>query len=91
MNEPISFNRLILRAVLRQVSPMVIRLLSVSERMELSEFHRVIRLVLGWKNDLGISFVSTVRSSIAFAAKRRRKPCTVSFRQAYVTPCESDC
>ena len=53
MNEQISFNRLILRAVLRQVSPMVIRLLSVSDRMELSEFHRVIRLVLGWKNDLG--------------------------------------
>ena len=53
MNEPTFFNRLILRAVLRQVSPMVIRLLSVSDRMELSEFHRVIRLVLGWKNDLG--------------------------------------
>jgi hypothetical protein len=53
MNEPTFFNRLILRAVLRQVSPMVICLLSVSDRMELSEFHRVIRLVLGWKNDLG--------------------------------------
>jgi hypothetical protein len=53
MNEPTFFNRLILRAVLRQVSPKVIRLLSVSDRMELSEFHRVIRLVLGWKNDLG--------------------------------------
>jgi len=52
MNEPISFNRLILLEVLRQVSPMVIRLLSVSDRMELSEFHRVIRLVFGWKNDL---------------------------------------
>jgi hypothetical protein len=53
MNEPTFFNRLILRTVLRQVSPMVIRLPSVSDRMELSEFHRVIRLVLGWKNDLG--------------------------------------
>ncbi|MGA2170970.1 MAG: hypothetical protein ABSG62_22525 [Terracidiphilus sp.] len=53
MNEPTFFNRLILRAVLRQVGPMVIRLLSVSDRMELSEFQPVIRLVLGWKNDLG--------------------------------------
>ena len=42
ISEPILSNRLILRAVLRQVSPMVIRLLSVSDRMELSEFHRVI-------------------------------------------------
>ncbi len=32
---------------------MVIRLVSVSDRMELSEFHRLIRLVLGWENDLG--------------------------------------
>lgn len=53
MNEPTFFNRLILRAALRQAIPMAIRLLSVSDRMELSEFHRMIRLVLGWKNDLG--------------------------------------
>jgi hypothetical protein len=33
-----SFKCLILRAVLRQVSPMVIRLVSVSDQMELHEF-----------------------------------------------------
>ena len=32
---------------------MVIRLLSVSDQMELPEFHRVMRLVLGWKSDVG--------------------------------------
>ncbi len=53
MNEQTSFKRLILRAVLRQVSHMVIRLLSVSDQMELPELHQVMRLVLGWKSDLG--------------------------------------
>jgi hypothetical protein len=53
MNEPTSFKRLILRAVLHQVSPVVIRLLSVSDQTELPEFHRIMRLVLGWKSDVG--------------------------------------
>lgn len=53
MIETTSFKRLILRAVLRQVSPMVIRLLSVSDQMELPDFHEVMLLVLGWSCDLG--------------------------------------
>jgi len=48
-----SFKRLILRAVLRQVSPMVIRLVSVSDQMPLHEFHDVFRPILGWNGDLG--------------------------------------
>ena len=48
-----SFKRLILRAVLRQVSPMVIRLVSVSDQMPLHEFHDVFRTILGWNGDLG--------------------------------------
>ena len=48
-----SFKRLILRAVLRQVSPMVIRLVSVSDHMPLPEFHDVFRMILGWNGDLG--------------------------------------
>ena len=43
-----SFKRLILRAVLRQVSPMVIRLVSVADQMPLHEFHDVLRTILGW-------------------------------------------
>ena len=47
------FKRLILQAVLCQVSPMVIRLLSIPDHMELTEFHDVIRAILGWDGDLG--------------------------------------
>jgi hypothetical protein len=44
---------LILRAVLRRVSPMVIRLVSVPDYLELPEFHEVVRAILGWHGDLG--------------------------------------
>jgi hypothetical protein len=53
MAKTVSFKRLILRAVLRQVSPMVIRLVSVSDHMPLPEFHDVFRIILGWDGDLG--------------------------------------
>lgn len=53
MVETASFKRLILRAVLRHVSPMVIRLVSVSDLMEFPEFHDVFRAILGWSGDLG--------------------------------------
>jgi hypothetical protein len=43
--------RLILRAVLRDVSPMVIRLLSVPDQLELPAFHQTIQTVLGWEDD----------------------------------------
>ena len=45
MVETLPFKRLILRAVLRQVSPMVIRLISVSDQMPLHEFHDVFRTI----------------------------------------------
>jgi Plasmid pRiA4b ORF-3-like protein len=47
-----SFKRLILRAVLRQVSPMV-RLVSVSDRTDLPELHDVFHAILRWSGDLG--------------------------------------
>ena|ERR1017187_2046171 len=53
MLETTSFKRLILRAVLRQMSPMVIRLVSVSDQMQLPEFHEIFRAILGWNGDLG--------------------------------------
>jgi|HubBroStandDraft_2_1064218.scaffolds.fasta_scaffold811166_2 hypothetical protein len=52
MNETTSFKRLILRAVLRQVSPMVIRLVSVSDQ-DLPQFHEIFSALLGWNGDLG--------------------------------------
>jgi len=53
MVDTISFKRLILRAVLLHVSPMVIRLVSVSDRMPLPDLHNVFRAILGWNGDLG--------------------------------------
>jgi hypothetical protein len=53
MVETSSFKRLILRAVLRQVGPMVIRLVSVSDRMQLPDFHDLFCAILGWQGDLG--------------------------------------
>ena len=56
MSATIPFKRLILRAVLRDVSPMVARLISVNEDTELSDLHDVFQQVLGWGGDLGYSF-----------------------------------
>jgi len=53
MSASIPFKRLVLRAVLRQVNPMVIRLLSVPDGMKLPEFDDAMRAVLGWHGDLG--------------------------------------
>jgi hypothetical protein len=53
MVDTFSFKRLILRAPLRQVSPEVIRLVLVSDRMELLEFHDLFRAILGWNGNLG--------------------------------------
>jgi Plasmid pRiA4b ORF-3-like protein len=49
------FNRLVLRAVLRKVSPMVIRILAVPDYLDLASFDEVFRTVLGWEG-LGFSF-----------------------------------
>jgi hypothetical protein len=48
MAKTVSFKRLILRAVLRQVSPMVIRLVSVSDHLPLPEFHDVFHPLEGF-------------------------------------------
>ena len=44
------FNRLILRAVLRNVSPMVIRVISVPDSLRLFDFNELFLAVLGWEN-----------------------------------------
>jgi Plasmid pRiA4b ORF-3-like protein len=53
MNETTSFKRLVLRAVLRQVSPMVIRLVAISDQVDLPQFHDIFRAILGWNSDVG--------------------------------------
>jgi hypothetical protein len=56
MIEQLSFKRLILRAVLRHVSPMVIRQVAVSDQMNLPEFNDIFCAVLGWSGNLGYIF-----------------------------------
>ncbi len=53
MVESISFKRLTLRAVLRDVNPMVIRIVEISDQLRLSEFHDIFLTMLGWDGDLG--------------------------------------
>jgi len=50
------FKRLILRTVLRDVYPMVIRLVAVPDCLELSEFDEIFHAVLGWDSGIGYSF-----------------------------------
>jgi Plasmid pRiA4b ORF-3-like protein len=50
-----SFKRLVLRAVLRKVSPMVIRVLAVPDYVDLASFDELFRTLLGWEG-LGFSF-----------------------------------
>ena len=51
-----SFKRLILRAILRDVYPMVIRLIAVPDSLGLSDFDRVVHAVLGWDDGIGYAF-----------------------------------
>ena len=55
MTTQIPFKRLILRAVLCKVSPMVIRVLALPDYLDLSRFDEVFRRLLGW-DGLGFSF-----------------------------------
>jgi hypothetical protein len=73
MAKTVSFERLILRAVLRQVSPMVIRLVSVSDHMPLPEFHDVFRIILGWNGDLGYIIRVHGQEFNSFRRKMRSK------------------
>jgi hypothetical protein len=48
-----SFKRLILRAVLRDVYPMVIRLIAVPDSLDLTDFDDIFYAVLGWDSGIG--------------------------------------
>src|SRR5208283_3194132 len=89
------FKRLILRAVLRNVSPMVIPLVSVSDRTDLHGLHDVFHAILGWSGDLGYivrihgqefnSFRRSTRSKALrdFQLHDRRSSCTFAMSWTY--------
>ena len=47
------FKRLILRAVLNDVSPIVARVFSIPDDIEITDLHDVFLSMLGWQHDLG--------------------------------------
>jgi len=55
MIQSAGFKRLILRAVLRNVSPMVIRILALPDSLLIHEFDAVFRAVLG-RDNIGFLF-----------------------------------
>jgi len=74
MSATIPFKRLLLRDVLRDVSPLVARLISVNEDTELSDLHDVFQQVLGWGGDLGYSFRIHGKEFNSFRRRTRSKP-----------------
>jgi|SRR5882672_10330522 len=53
-NTPLTpFKRLILRAVLNDVSPIVARVLSIPDDVEITKLHDMFLSMLGWQHDLG--------------------------------------
>ena len=73
MADTVSFKRLILQAVLHQVSPMVIRLISVSDQLRLPDFHDIFRAILGWDGNLGYIIRIHGQEFNSFRRKTRSK------------------
>src|SRR3954454_11368167 len=86
------FKRLILRAVLRQVSPMVIRLLSVPDHLELTAFHEVVRAILGWHGDLSYIIRIHAQEFNSFRRKTRSKAlheCKLHRQEKFLYLCDT--
>jgi pRiA4b ORF-3-like protein len=67
------FKRLILRAVLRDVYPMVIRLVAVPDCLALSDFDDVFHAVLGWDGGIGYAFQVQGQEFNSFRRRTRAK------------------
>lgn len=64
-----STKRLVLRAVLHDVSPIVARVIAVPDHLEIHELHEVFLTLLGWTQDLG--FIVRIRAQ-EFNSFRRK-------------------
>ena len=67
------FKRLILRAVLRNVYPMVIRLVAVPDSLDLNDFDDIFHAVLGWDSGIGFLFRIHGQEFNSFRRKTRSK------------------
>ena len=73
MIDKASFKRLILRAVLRHVNPMVIRQVAVSDQVSLPEFNDIFCAILGWGGNLGYIFRVHAQEFNSFRRTTRSK------------------
>ena len=67
------FKRLILRAVLRDVYPMVIRLVAIPDTLYLTDFDDIFHAVLGWDSGIGYAFQIQGQEFNSFQRKNRSK------------------
>jgi len=70
MSASAPFNRLIVRAVLRNVSPMVMRVVAVPDYLDLPTFDEVFRAILGWD---GLGFILRVHGQEYNSFRRRAR------------------
>jgi hypothetical protein len=68
-----SFKRLILRTVLRDVYPMVVRLVAVPDALDLSDFDDIFHALLGWDSGIGYAFRIQGQEFNSFQRKSRSK------------------
>src|SRR5215831_9888686 len=68
-----SFKRLILRTVLRDVYPMVIRLIAVPDSLDLTDFDDIFHAALGWDSGIGYAFQIRGQEYSSFQRKTRSK------------------
>lgn len=67
----VPFNRLVLRAVLNGISPIVARVIAVADGIELVELHEIFLSLLGWEGDPG--FIIRIHAQ-EFNSFQRRTP-----------------
>jgi len=67
------FKRLILRAILRNVYPTVIRLVAVPDSLDLIDFDEIFHAVLGWESGIGFAFQIQGQEFNSFRRKTRSK------------------
>ncbi len=67
------FKRVILRTVLRDVYPMVIRLVAVADSLDLTDFDDIFHAILGWDSGIGFAFQIQGQEFNSFRRKTRSK------------------
>src|SRR5260370_33657642 len=67
------FKRVILRAVLRDVYPMVVRLVAVPDSLDLTDFDDIFHAMLGWDSGIGFAFQVEGQEFNRFRRKTRSK------------------